>query len=206
GSDVRVMAVGQKKYPCCYLLQRIIDQTKALVFAHHIAPEAVAEITVEVNRAFPTIVKYPEPKDVEEARFSLPHVVAGALVGEPMDVQTFSAGKLHDPAIAAQRSKIRMIVHDDWGYDQLGKEDILTIRLADGREYRAVCTTARGDAEHPLTREETVAKFRACAGDILSPAVCADAIAILTALEDAPSVAPLLEMITPSSDPQTVAA
>src|SRR3546814_3990654 len=59
GSDVRVMAVGQKKYPCCYLLQRIIDQVKALVSAHGIAPDAVADITVEVNRAFPTIVKYP---------------------------------------------------------------------------------------------------------------------------------------------------
>src|SRR3546814_10226928 len=55
GSDVRVMAVGQKKYPCCYLLQRIIDQVKALVSAHGIAPDAVADITVEVNRAFPTI-------------------------------------------------------------------------------------------------------------------------------------------------------
>src|SRR3546814_12839668 len=47
GSDVRVMAVGQKKYPCCYLLQRIIDQVKALVSAHGIAPDAVADITVE---------------------------------------------------------------------------------------------------------------------------------------------------------------
>lgn len=206
GSDVRVMAVGQKKYPCCYLLQRIIDQTKALVSAHHIAPEAVAEVTVEVNRAFPTIVKYPEPTDVEEARFSLPHVVAGALVGEPMDVDTFSAAKLHDPAIAAQRGKVRMIVHDEWGYDQLGKEDILTIRLADGREYRAICTTARGDAEDPLTREETVAKFRACAEHILPPAVCEDVLAMLTGLEDVPSVAPLLELITPGSGPQTVAA
>src|SRR3546814_8002731 len=96
GSDVRVMAVGQKKYPCCYLLQRIIDQVKALVSAHGIAPDAVADITVEVNRAFPTIVKYPAPVDVEEARFSLPHVVAGALVGEPMDVHTFSSAKLQD--------------------------------------------------------------------------------------------------------------
>src|SRR3546814_6549678 len=101
------MAVGQKKYPCCYLLQRIIDQVKALVSANGIAPDAVADITVEVNRAFPTIVKYPAPVDVEDARFSLPHVVAGALVGEPMDVHTFSSAKLHYPAIAPQRGKVR---------------------------------------------------------------------------------------------------
>src|SRR3546814_18562965 len=82
-----------------------------------------------------------------------------------MDVHTFSSAKLHDPAIAAQRGKVRMIVHDDWGYDQLGKKDILTIRLVDGSDHREVFTTARGDAAHPLTRDETNAKFRCSAGN-----------------------------------------
>src|SRR3546814_11586623 len=99
-----------------------------------------------------------------------------------------------------------MIVHDDWGYDQLGKKDILTIRLVDGSEHRAVCTTARGDAEDPLTREETIAKFRGCAENILAPTVCDAAIAILVDLPKASSVVPLLEMITPTPVPQTAAA
>src|SRR3546814_15347054 len=108
-----------------------------------------------------------------------------------MDVHTFSSAKLHDPAIAAQRGKVRMIVHDDWGYDQLGKKDILTIRLVDGSEHRAVCTTARGDAEDPLTREETIAKFRGGAETILAPTVCEAAIATLVDLQKASSVVPL---------------
>lgn len=206
GEDLRVMAVGQKKYPCCYLLQRIIDNVKVLVAAHGIDADAVEEVRVEVNQAFPTIVKYPEPRDVEEARFSLPHVVAGALVGEPMDVRTFSAARLNDPAIAAQRGKVRMIVHDAWGYDQLGKENIVTIRLGDGTEYRAVCTVAHGDAEDPLSREETIAKFRACAEGILPPAILTEALAILVDLERAISVAPLLDMLTPAPSPLPQAA
>src|SRR3546814_8245743 len=113
------------------------------------------------------------------------------------------SAKLHDPAIAAQRGKVRMIVHDDWGYDQLGKKDILTIRLVDGSEHRAVCTTARGDAEDPLTREETIAKFRGCAENILAPTVCDAAIEIVVDLQKASSVVPLLEMIMPTPVPQT---
>lgn len=198
GADLRVMAVGQKKYPCCYLVQRIIDGVKALVVAHGIAADDVAEVRVEVNRAFPTIVKYPEPRDVEEARFSLPHVVAGALAGEPMDVHTFSAAKLEDPAILAQRGKVKMIVHDDWGYDQLGKEDILTIRMADGTEHRTVCTVAHGDAESPLSRDETVAKFRACTDGILPDDVQRGAIGALTGLENVASIAPLMASLTPA--------
>src|SRR3546814_12960266 len=95
-----------------------------------------------------------------------------------------------------------MIVHDDWGYDQLGKKDILTIRLVDGSEHRAVCTTARGDAEDPLTREATIAKFRGCAENILAPPVCDAAIATLGDPHKASSVVPLLEVITPTPVPQ----
>src|SRR3546814_13330682 len=98
-----------------------------------------------------------------------------------------------------------MIVHDDWGYDQLGKKDILTIRLVDGSEHRAVCTTARGDAEDPLTREETIAKFRGCAENILAPTVCDAAIALTVALHKASVVVPCPKLITPAAAPPTAA-
>jgi 2-methylcitrate dehydratase len=204
GNDVRVMAVGQKKYPCCYLLQRQIDGVRGLVERHGMVADNVAEIRVEVNAAFPTIVKYPEPNDVEEARFSLPHVIGAALAGEPMDHRTFSAAKLYDPAIGAQRPKVKMIVHDEWGYNQLGEQDILTIRLANGEEYQAVCTIAHGDAADPLTREETIAKFVACTDGLLPPNIQRETIDFLAKLEDAPSVAPLLEKLTyvPAPVPQ----
>jgi len=196
GSDVRVMAVGQKKFPCCYLVQRIIDAVKALVAEHGIRAADVAEVRVEVNGAFPSIVKYPVPGDVEEARFSLPHVVAATLVGEPMDVHTFSRAKLDDPAITAQRSKVIMIVHDEWGYDQLGAEDIITVVMTDGSERRAVASRAHGDAEDPLSRAETVAKFAACTDDILPPEVQQEVLSILIGLENSPSVAAMLDRLT----------
>ena len=201
GADFRVMAVGQKKYPCCYLLQRIIDGVKDLVARHGIQPQDVEEVRVEVNGAFPSIVKYPQPGDVEEARFSLPHVVAAALAGESMDFRTFAAAKLDDRAIAALRPKVKMIVHEEWGYDQLGKEDVLTIRLAGGREVRTVCTLAHGDAEDPLTRQETIAKFRACTDGLISAELQRETVATIEQLEEAPSVVSLLDKLTYASAP-----
>lgn len=206
GSDARILAVGQKKYPCCYLLQRDIDAVKALVAEHGIDADAAAEVIVEVNRAYPTIVKYPEPKDVEEARFSLPHVVAAALAGEPMDFRTFSEAKLHDLAILRHRDKVRMIVHDEWGYDQLGPQDVITIRMADGAEYRATCTTAHGDAEDKLSRDETIAKFMACTDGLLPPELQRKTVDTLTRLEEASSVAELLDRLTYGTTPLPQAA
>jgi 2-methylcitrate dehydratase PrpD len=196
GSDLRIMAVGQKKYPCCYMLQRIIDETKGLIAAHGIIADEVAEVRVEVNGAFPAIMKYPEPNDVEEARFSLPHVVAATLVGEPMDVRTFSADKLDDPRIIAQRGKTNMIVHDEWGYDQLGAADQIAVVMRDGRRFEAVATVARGDAVNPLTRGETVAKFMSCTDGRIPAALQRETAMALSGLETVPDVAPMMDALT----------
>lgn len=196
GADFRVMAVGQKKYPCCYMMQRIIDALKQLIADNAIIADEVAEIRIEVNAAFPTIMKYPVPADVEEARFSLPHVAAATLAGEPMDVRTFSAGKLDDPAILAHRGKVKMIVHDEWGYDQLGASDIITIAMADGREYVAKPTTAHGDPVDPLTREETLAKFMTCTQGQISAELQKQAADALSNLEKVDAIAPFMRALT----------
>jgi 2-methylcitrate dehydratase PrpD len=196
GTDLRVMAVGQKKYPCCYMLQRIIDETKGLIADNGIVADEVAEVRVEVNGAFPAIMKYPEPADVEEARFSLPHVVAATLVGEPMDVRTFSADKLDDPRIAAQRGKVNMIVHEEWGYDQLGAEDHIAVVMRDGRRFEAVAMVARGDAVNPLTREETLAKFMTCTDGQIPAELQRDTAAALSGLETVADVAPMMDALT----------
>jgi 2-methylcitrate dehydratase PrpD len=205
-ADLRIMAVGQKKYPCCYLLQRIIDGVKELVARHDIRPAEVEEVLVEVNGAFPSIVKYPQPDDVEQARFSLPHVVAAALAGEPMDFRTFSAAKLDDPAIVGLRPKVAVVVHDEWGHDQLGREDIVTIRLAGGEAHRIVCIRAHGDADDPLTREETVAKLLACTDGRIPADLQRETVETLSRLEQVASVAPLLDRLTYSPAPFPQAA
>ncbi|WP_313807505.1 MmgE/PrpD family protein [Sphingobium sp.] len=195
GEDFRVMAVGQKKYPCCYMLQRIIDRMKALIAQHDIRADDVREVRVEVNAAFPTIMKYPVPADVEEARFSLPHVVAATLAGEPMDARTFSAEKLNDPKILELRPRVRMVVHVDWGNDQLGAEDWITIRLRDGREIKGTAIRAHGDAEDPLSREETLAKFATCTDGLLSTDLQTGTAGALAQLERLPGVALLMRSL-----------
>jgi 2-methylcitrate dehydratase PrpD len=196
GSDLRIMAVGQKKYPCCYMLQRIIDETKGLIAGHDIAADEVAEVRVEVNAAFPAIMKYPDPADVEEARFSLPHVVAATLVGEPMDVRTFSIDKLDDPRILGQRDKVKMIVRDEWGYDQLGAEDHIAVVMRDGRRFEAVATVARGDAVSPLSREETIAKFMTCTDGQIPADLQRETAGMLAGLETVADVAPMMNALT----------
>ncbi|EQB14291.1 MmgE/PrpD family protein [Novosphingobium lindaniclasticum] len=196
GRDFRIMAVGQKKYPCCYMLQRTIDALKAAMADHGFSGEDVEDVMVEVNAAFPAIMKYDVPTDVEEARFSLQHVVAATLAGEAMDVRSFAADKVADPRIAADRGKVRMVVHPEWGYDQLGAQDIITVTLRDGRQIGTTAVRAHGDADDPLSRAETLDKFMRCTKGLLPPGIQAETAAMLEALETLTDVAPLMTALS----------
>lgn len=196
GDDFRLLAVGMKKYPCCYLSQRIVDGVLALVREHRIEPEAVAEVVVEVNSTFPQIIKYPEPADVEQARFSLPHIVAAALCGEKMNFETFTAAKLRDPRLLAQRAKVRMQVHPEWGAAQLSPGNPVTIRLHNGEIYHRDCRTAHGDAADPLSRDEVIGNFRDCTAGLLAESRRQQAVDTLCDLRRAEDVAPLLALLT----------
>lgn len=201
GDQFRILSVGQKKYPCCYLLQRIIDELKQLMARNSLQGSDIAEVAVDVNGAFPAIVKYDDPSDVEEARFSLPHVLGAVLAGEPMDFRTFCADKLDDREILGQRQKISCRVHQDWGYDQLGAKDILTVTTVDGEQFRAECVTAHGDPEDPLSREETIAKFMNCTAGLLAPDMARAVASEVAGLEDLPSVRPLMAKLKPACQP-----
>ncbi|MEI9926985.1 MAG: MmgE/PrpD family protein [Sphingomonas sp.] len=156
------------------------------------------------QRRLPDDHEIPGPADVEQARFSLPHVVAATLAGEPMDVRTFSAQKLDDPRILAQRGKVRMVVHDEWGYDQLGAHDEITVVLRDGSELKTITTIAHGDAIDPLSRAETLAKFHACTAGMIPARLQGTVAGMLEALEAVADVAPMMRSLTFAAE--TVAA
>ncbi|RVQ69670.1 MmgE/PrpD family protein [Croceicoccus ponticola] len=201
GDQLRILSVGQKKYPCCYLLQRIIDELKNIMERNSLVGADIAAVTVDVNGAFPAIVKYDEPSDVEEARFSLPHVLGAVLAGEPMDFLTFVAEKLEDCEILAQRRKVSCRVHNAWGYDQLGEKDLLTVTTVDGTRFRRECVSAHGDPEDPLSREETIAKFMNCTSGILEAETACSVASDIAGLENLRSVRSLMAKLRLSGQP-----
>ena len=196
GADFRILAVGMKKFPCCYLTQRIIDGVQYLVRKHQITPDEVAEVEVGVNATFPKIIKYPIPQDGEEARFSLPHIVAAALSGERMLVETFTRERAHEPRLRALGSRVKMQVQPDWDSGQLAGENPIVVRMKNGATFRHVCIKAHGDASDPLTRAEVMQKFHDSVAGLLPEANEERATALLSGLESVPDVGNVLQLLT----------
>ena len=194
GLDMRIMAIGMKKYRCCYLTQRIIDGLFDVITEHKLTADDVVRVEIGVNRTFPQILKYPKPQNAEEARFSLPHIISSVLNGESMSVDTFTDDKVHDPRLIAHHDKVVMTVHEDWGKAQLGEKNTLSVITRDGRTIERECRTARGDPSNPLSRDELVQRFLRTAGPLMRPGTAEQAIEKLNRLETLDNVAELMPL------------
>jgi 2-methylcitrate dehydratase len=99
GRPYRLLEVGIKQYPCCYHLQRMIESTLEQKEAGRISADSIAEIVIEVNAFFPTVVQYLEPRNEIEAQFSLPHAVAAALLETAHSAVELFNGKNRKPRV-----------------------------------------------------------------------------------------------------------
>jgi len=160
--ELRLMRVGIKKYGCAYLMQRIIDGALELRDDSQFTYDQVESVQLHIAPWFDEFLRR-NPKTVDEARFSASHVLAGVILGRPIDLATFSDEAIHDPAYREAEDKITLVMHEERGNIRFEGPDELVIRLKDGRELRKMCEIARGSPPHYLSVDEVCAKFRQCA-------------------------------------------
>ncbi|SIM72747.1 MmgE/PrpD family protein [Micromonospora cremea] len=114
-----------------------------------------------------------EPATVGAAQFSLPFVLAIALVHGDVFPDTLTEESLHDPETLALAK--RVVVQVDPAKDELLKKtgyppDDVEIRTWDGRTVAACLPYTKGHPRNPVTFDEVVTKFeRCCALSELSP-------------------------------------
>jgi 2-methylcitrate dehydratase PrpD len=196
GKDVRVMAIGFKKYTACYLMQRIVDGVMELIEQNNLAADDVESVTVEVNPTFPEIIKFPQPRNGEESRFSMHHCVAAALTREEISVHTFTDEGVRNPKLIAQWPKTKIVAHPEWKPAILGESNPVTISTKDGRTFSKVCVISHGDPEDPLTRDEVKHKYMTCAQGIMNKEQANKGAEMVFALDELKDVSELMDLLT----------
>lgn len=183
GKPYRIREVGIKHYPCCYHLQRIIETTLEHRDAGKISPATVEHIEVEVNAFFPTVVQHPEPQDAIEAQFSLPHVVACALLDPRVTPASFAQACIDDPDHRAMRKKVKMIVREDWGWTPTGWTPRITYHMKDGSRLVSEPQRSRGQPPQLLSFDECIPKYRDCVDPVMSNKAVERSIEVMRDLE-----------------------
>ncbi|MEX2454521.1 MAG: MmgE/PrpD family protein [Rhodospirillaceae bacterium] len=153
----QVHATSIKPWPSCRHTHPVIDA--ALELSGKVDAADIAGVDVAVYQASIDVCDRPDPQSEYEAKFSLQHCVAIALLDGKCVFSSFDL-PARDRA-ADLRSKTGVRAGDgysaayprDWGGE-------VTVTLRDGSSVRAARTACKGDPEAPLSRDEMIAKAR----------------------------------------------
>jgi 2-methylcitrate dehydratase PrpD len=104
----------------------------------------------------------PAPLEVNYARLCLPYVGAVALVAGGVSLTDFTPERLNDPAIHALAARIEVVIDDSVTSQSAFTPQRAVATLKDGSNLTYAIDALLGAPARPLTREQHLAKFRAC--------------------------------------------
>ena len=182
----------QKVYPCCGSVHRPLDALLDMRGDSGLAPQAVAEIDALLPEIAVQNLPYDAPADAMQARFSLPYLLASALIDGRLALDAFTGDALARPDVRTLIPRIRMRPDPeqpgDVNVDEVPLRATVTVRLAGGAERSRTVREPRGHPCRPLDRDALHAKFVDCASRALPPAEHDAAFAALDGLARAQSL------------------
>lgn len=179
-----------KKYPTCWLTHSSIDMMIGLAKEHAFSPEEVMSIECRTQPRSGTVLVFMEPSDHLQAKFSMPFALAAALVEGKVGLPQITDAKANDARIRNVARKVTV------RFDARNADpDTLTVRLKDGRQFSASTTTARGNADAPLSDDEISTKFIDCATMILPADKAGRALELMLDLERLSAVSDLTGLL-----------
>lgn len=172
GKKWEVVNIGDKPYPCCGLTHACIDAALAIKSKHNINADDIKEITVYGGDKVYQHAQPPEikktPRTIIDAQFSVPWVVAIALVNGKVTVDDFTDEAIKRPEILILAQKIDTRLEPSMNRHGVEPGGV-TIKMQDGREYTEEVENCLGSVQRPMTFEDVTKKFRECAPCSINP-------------------------------------
>ncbi len=131
GESWEILGNAYKPYPCGVVLFPVIDACLELRARHMPAPQRIAQIVV---RGHPLLLERADRPAVEtgrEAKVSIQHSVAVALLEGAAGLAQFEDAYVADPAVRALRSKVAVEKDDSVPVESA----LVTLRLDDGSSF-----------------------------------------------------------------------
>ena len=174
GREWDLMIQYFKPYAVCYWAQPAIAGAVKLQQAHKLQPEAIDNIQVYTFHEASRLTSR-RPQNTEEAQYSLPFPLAGALVHQRLDYEQLSAAALRDPLVLDLAERIELIDDDSFNArfpaDRLSR---VVIKLKNGDTFDSGEVRPLWDLTTPPTDEELCQKFRQLAGPHLASSRLSD--------------------------------
>jgi 2-methylcitrate dehydratase PrpD len=160
GRDFNIAQITFKNHACCGHTFAAIDGVLEVQRRLHVRSRDIARVRVKTYRAALDVAGNTNPRSPAEARFSLPYVVAAALVHGSVRPAAFDAARVADPETRDLMGRVEIGVDEDIDARFPGRRAAaVMIETRDGRREEFVQPTRKGDPDLPLTDSELEAKY-----------------------------------------------
>ena len=181
-----------KPHPGCRWTHVPLQTLQALMADKMITPEDVEKITVRTLTKAANL-DVPNPSTMEDAQYSIPFVIAAALVDGEFGPDQMTFEKLHDPRILAVAKKVCIEAAPEFDkfFPELIKNQVL-VTTNQGDLFSAESKKVKGDVDFPLSDREIKNKFTWLSRNRLDKGQAQSIIDDIWSLEKQPDINQLL--------------
>ncbi len=182
--------VSIKKYTCCYMSHRLLDSLLDILKENRISYEGIEGVDIEVGRFHTNWMRFDEPNNCDEARFSLKHVMAAAILKGEVWVESFTDRAVNAPKYQEARRKVRVILHPEWPSTRDAVRAMVTVKLKDGRVF----TRTANELREP-SRGELISNYKRLTEPVLSPAHQERSLELMLNIEKSDNISELMSIL-----------
>jgi len=160
GADYNITRITQKNHGCCGHTFPSIDAVLAMQQQHGFTVDDIESIDVATYKTAIDVTGNANPQTAFEGKFSLPYVVAHALLYGSVRLNAFDADRLGDQAIRDLMKKIRLVADDVLtAAFPRHRSSRVAISLKNGKRHEHYAQDRKGDPECPLSDDELNDKY-----------------------------------------------
>lgn len=155
----------QKRYPCCYMLHKIIEAALALHRESGCMLKEVERAHVRMPKGGTKPLIHPYPGSGLNGKFSAPYAVAASLADGRINLASFTDEAVRRSELQAHLRDVEIVEdsQDAPPGSDLGRMPVtLTLTLRDGRVLQRTVVASPGSPEDPLTTPQLRGKWLDC--------------------------------------------
>lgn len=168
GQDYPAVETAFKPWPSCRGSHTSADAALQLIARHQLTPEQIERIEIRNGPAEWPFLSNPieakrRPRNVVEAQFSIPWVVAAAFTDGRVRIAQFTPQALERADIQAMAARITAVQDNALANPAGGPgQAAIVVTTKDGRRLESHVAAAKGEPQTPMTAEEVQHKFDDC--------------------------------------------
>jgi len=192
-----------KGNPCGTYGSVLVQALQEMVKEYGFSGDSVESVHLVLNPGVHKIMHYIYPKDMLEAKYSIPFIVAVTLTDGEATLKQFTDEKTQDQQVRGLISKIKIDHHPSPPESphppkpsgvQISMTHI-TIRFKNGQQISRWVDSAKGYVNQPLTKEEILQRFSSFAGLVLPDHRIEKTVEMVSSLEKIGDTGSLMDLL-----------